>query len=92
MGISGYVAAAAAIAGGAEQHRQTEFTLHQGRKQERAAKRLVATEEKQRKQAAFSVLKRRKGKGERTPRETILTGPLGATGETGQAGKKLLGE
>ena len=86
------VIAAAAVAGGAEQHRQTEYTIKKGKKQERATRELIATEEKQRKQSAFSVLKRRKGKGERARRETILTSPLGAAGEAGQAGKKLLGE
>ena len=82
-----------ATAGGVYEARKGRKAVEkQAGKEEAATKELLAEEEKKRKQTAFSVLKRRRGGKERPARETILTSPLGVTGEAGQAGKKLLGE
>lgn len=91
LAIAGKVAAGAAAVGGAYSASETaRFAKRSAKKGEEATQKLIAEEEKQRKQTAFSILKRRKS-GERPTRDTVLTSPLGVTGETGQSGKRLLG-
>lgn len=85
------VGATAAAAGAYTAHESSRVAKRSARKQEKEARGLIAEEEKKRKQTAFSVLRRRKS-GEGAARDTILTSPLGVSGATGQAGKKLLGE
>lgn len=81
-----------AVGGQAYEARKTRKAAEkQAGKEEAATKELLADEERRRKQTAFSVLKRRGAGRERKPRETVLTSPLGVTGESSQAGKTLLG-
>ena len=89
MAISA-IGAAAATGGAFTAHESSRFAKRSAKKSEEAAEGLLAEEEKASEQAAFSVLKRRK-KGEGSARDTILTSPLGVTGQAGQAGKTLLG-
>lgn len=89
-GVLKGVTAAAAVGGAATSAKSAHFAERSAKKQEKAADALLAEEEKAREQTAFSVLKRRKS-GEGSARDTILTSPLGVTGEATKSGKTLLG-
>lgn len=74
-----------------EAKKSRHFAERQAGKQEAATRKLLAEEERMKRQAAFALLRRRRPGAERGPRETILTSPLGATGEAAGGLKTLLG-
>ena len=84
-----------AAAGAYTSHESTRFAQRTAKKageaSVKAEKELTASEAKKKREAAFSVMKRRRA-GTGTPRETVLTGSRGATGQAGIAGKTLLGQ
>lgn len=73
-----------------EAKKSRHFAERQAGKVEAATKKLLAEEEKMKMQSAFALLRRRRP-GAEGPRETILTSPLGASGQAAGGLKTLLG-
>lgn len=83
--------AAAATYQGYQSYETNREARHQSREQERAAGRLKADEERNKLQTMMRLQKRRGATSDTgtSPRDTILTSPLGVPGQ-GQAGAKTL--
>lgn len=73
-----------------EAKKSRHFAERQAGKVEAATKKLLAEEERMKRQSAFALLRRRRP-GAEGPRETILTSPLGVTGQSSGGLKTLLG-
>jgi len=89
------IMAAASIAGASysayQSSEATKETKKQARKQEEAAKKLKADEERERLQSIMRSQKRKGATGEPSTRDTILTSPLGLPGSPQTGPKTLLG-
>lgn len=84
------VSLAAPVTQAKEAKKARHFAERQAGKVERQTKKLLAEEERMKRQSAFALLRRRRP-GATGPRETILTSPLGAPGQAFGGLKTLLG-
>ena len=81
----------ATAVGGYQAYEANQQSNRQARKQEEAAKKLKADEERERLQSIMRSQKRKGATGEPGTRDTILTSPLGLPGSPQTGPKTLLG-
>ena len=82
--------AAGALYSADQAHRAGKTAKGQAESAEYLANEQAAAEERNRQQTSMKLQKRRGTAGEPAMRDTILTGPMGLTGQGQQGGKTLL--